>query len=100
MIHLYRISQLFSLSKLNSKYKKALPQAGEASAFEIEYRVVEYKLMVAGAVSLHGVVHRLDHAEGHTDSDDIQCEPQTAVEQYVTHVPNPFKRKRKHIFSS
>ena len=79
VIHLYRISQLFSLSKLNSKYKKALPQAGKASAFKIAIRVVKYKLMVAGAVSFHGVDHCFDHAEGHTDSDDIQCEPQTAV---------------------
>ena len=39
--------------------------------------------MVIDAVFLHGVVHGFDNAEGHTDSDDIQCEPQTAVEQYV-----------------
>ena len=80
--------------------KKALTQTNEASAFVIEIRVDKYRLMGFGVAFFHGVVHGLDHAEGHTDSDDIQCEPQTAVEQYVPYVPNPFKRKWKHLFSS
>ena len=37
-------------------------------------------LMVRGVVFLQGIVNRFYHAEGHTDSDDVQCEPKTPVE--------------------
>ena len=54
--------------------------------------------MVCGAFSFYSIVNGFYDTVGDTDSDDIQRKMQASVEQYMTHVPDPFKWKRKHIF--
>lgn len=42
----------------------------------------------------------LDDAKGHSEPDDTERIPETAVKYHMAHIPYPFKRKRKHINSS
>ena len=56
--------------------------------------------MVIVVFPFYRIAGRLNDAIGHADTDDGQGIMQTAVEHHVRHIPNPFKTKWKHIFSS
>jgi hypothetical protein len=46
-----------------------------------------------------GVNSSLDNAKSHSKPYDGECVPQATMKYYMTHVPYPLKRKRKHINS-
>ena len=52
--------------------------------------------MPAAFFLLHGIPYCLTYAIGHADADNIQSIPKSAHEHAVSHIPNPFKIKRKH----
>jgi hypothetical protein len=50
------------------------------------------------AFSLIGIIGGLENAESDSHTDDTEGIPQSAVENQVVHIPDPFKTKGKHIF--
>ena len=53
--------------------------------------------MMMTAISFHGIDYGLDDAVGHSHTDNGQGIPQTAVEDQVAHIPNPFEIEWKHV---
>jgi hypothetical protein len=50
------------------------------------------------AFSLIRIIGGLEYAESDSHTDDTEGIPQSAVENQVAHIPDPFKTKGKHIF--
>jgi hypothetical protein len=57
-------------------------------------------LLVMAILSLDGIDRSLNDTVCHTDTQYGECIPQTAHEDNMTHIPNPFEIKWKHCLSS